>query len=271
MGVVYLAALGVGGLVFSACCPGESTLWRMAVADLAATALVFAASRAFDNSSVYDPFWSVAPVASGAALASSSLRSGLVLAALAIYGVRLTANWVRGWAGLHHEDWRYADFRTRYPRAYWLISAFGIHLFPTLQVFLGCLPLFFALPSSAPFGVLDGVAVFVILASTAVEGVADEQLRRYRLAGGVGACTVGLWQLSRHPNYLGEIGVWFGVWLAGVAVGAPWWTAAGWVAIFVMFVGVSIPMAERRALQRRPEYADIQRRIPMLFPNPFRR
>ena len=41
---------------------GYSPMWVAAGADVAATLVVFAFSVAFDNSSFYDPYWSVAPL-----------------------------------------------------------------------------------------------------------------------------------------------------------------------------------------------------------------
>jgi len=65
-------------------------------------------------------------------------------------------------------------------RAYWLTSFFGLHFFPTVLVYLGCVPLFFALQSPRPLGPLDGLAATVTLGAIAIETVADEQLRRFR-------------------------------------------------------------------------------------------
>jgi steroid 5-alpha reductase family enzyme len=78
---------------------------------------------------------------------------------------------------------------------------------------------------------------------------------------------VGLWSRSRHPNYLGEIGFWCGLWLFGVAA-APtsWWTVVGPVVMVLLFETASIPMMETRSLARRPDYAGYQRAVPRLLP-----
>lgn len=89
------------------------------VADLAATVVIFVFSVGLNNSSMYDPYWSVAPLpialywvfpAPGDSL---SLRQIAVIAVVALWGARLTYNWHRQWQGLSHEDWRYADFRAK--------------------------------------------------------------------------------------------------------------------------------------------------------------
>src|SRR5512141_972120 len=79
-----------------------SVLWTAAAADLIATLVVFGFSVALDNSSVYDPYWSVAPIPivlgwwwASAPGASVALRQALVVALVVAWGVRLTVNWAR--------------------------------------------------------------------------------------------------------------------------------------------------------------------------------
>jgi steroid 5-alpha reductase family enzyme len=269
----YVIAHVVAGAIITPL-SGLHPLWAVAIADVGATIAVFVFSRAFNNSSMYDPYWSVAPVSVACWLALSpgstdglTLRQGLVLSLIALYGVRLTFNWARGWPGLHHEDWRYVDMRKSTGKLYWLASFSALHLFPTVMVLLGCLPLHAALVTNATgFNALDVVAALVTLAAIVIESVADEQLRTFRSTSPGQICDVGLWSLSRHPNYFGEISFWVGLLLFGLAGGAPWWTAAGVVAMIGLFLGASIPMAERRSLARRSGYAAHKKRVSKLVP-----
>ena len=255
---------------------GLHPLVIVAVADTAATLAVFVFSRSFDNTSFYDPYWSLAPasIAFWLALGPGSaggltLRQGVLLTLIALYAVRLTLNWARGWGGLKHEDWRYAALRPKTGKLYWVVSLLGLHFMPTVVVFLGVLPLHAALVTSpGGFGVLDVVAALVTLGAIVIEGLADEQLRAFRASkpddGAI--CEVGLWAWSRHPNYFGEISFWAGLMLFGISAGAPWWAGAGLVAMVVLFVFASIPLAEKRSLARRPDYAQHQQRVSMLIP-----
>ena len=256
-------------------------LARTALADLVATAVVFAGSRLLDNSSIYDPYWSVLPI--GLALwhlvdappGASGARQALVLALVLLWGLRLTYNWLRGWTGLGHEDWRYRDFRTSWGRWYWPGGFLGIHLFPTLMTWLGCLALHPALRSGAPLGLLDLLAFVVTLLAITIETLADEQLRAFRLAHPTSGaiCDVGLWARSRHPNYLGEVMFWIGLWLFAVAADpdAATWTASGPLAMVALFCFASVPLADRRSLRRRPAYAEHMRRVPAMLPRLRRR
>jgi steroid 5-alpha reductase family enzyme len=83
----------------------------------------------------------------------------------------------------------------------------------------------------------------------------------------------GLWGWSRHPNYLGEIGFWLSVALFGIAASPrdSWWLLIGVVVMVAMFLGASIPMMEKRSLERRPQYQDVIARVPRLVPRPPRR
>lgn len=277
----YVAGTLVAAAVVKAAPPDWHPLWKFVAADLAATLAVFAFSVANNNSSFYDPYWSVAPVMAALWLTLGpgaerdlDARQLLVLTAIGFYGVRLTFNWARGWTGLGHEDWRYVDLRNKTGKLYWLTSFSALHVFPTIMVILGCLPLHAALVEPAgALSWLDGLAFAVTIAATLIETIADEQLRTFRRnkqnEGAI--CDVGLWSWSRHPNYFGEIGVWFGLWLFGLAAGAPWWTVFGWLTMVGLFLGASIPMAEKRSLSRRPQYAEHQRRVSMLIPLPPKR
>ena len=246
------------------------------LADVAATLVVFVASLITRNASLYDPYWSVAPPILAAYflwvpadVAANPVRPLLVLLLVSIWAVRLTMNWGVGWTGMEHVDWRYRMLKERSGALYPLVNLTGIQLFPTVLVFLGCLALWPALRSPAPLGLLDALAAVVTLGSIVIEGVADIQMRRFARTRTDPQQLMdrGLWGWSRHPNYLGEIGFWFGLWLFALATGLDAaWTAVGWVVMVLLFVFISIPMMERRQRERKPAFAELQRRIPMLLP-----
>lgn len=256
--------------------PSGVPLWqRVALADVAATVAVFAFSVGLDNSSAYDAYWSVAPMVIAPALAfgvdgsAPAARRWLVVALVLAWGARLTHNWARGWQGLVHEDWRYVDLRAKTGRLYWAVSLFGLHLFPTVLVYLGCLALLPALVTgSRPFGALDAVAAVVTAGAVVIEGVADAQLRAFRRRAEPGAIMAeGLWAYSRHPNYFGEIMFWWGLALFGVAAdGGAWWAAVGALSITALFVFASVPMLDKRSLVRRPSYAEHMERVSAIVP-----
>lgn len=275
--VVALAAAAVATMYY----PGPRSPWALiAVGDLVGTVVIFGFATAFRNSSFYDPYWSVAPVVIALYLGLGFVgpapvaRQILVTVLITLYGVRLTYNWARGWTGLGHEDWRYIDLRRQTGVLFPVVNFLGIMLLPTVLVYLGCVPMVPALvDGAAPLNVLDGVGAVVLLGGTVMEGVADRQLRRFvgqRTEAGA-IMDQGLWAWSRHPNYFGEISVWVGVLFFGWASGAlELWMLAGVASMIGLFGGISIPMMEKRQLDRKPAYADYQRRTSMLIPWPPR-
>lgn len=253
-------------------------LWSaILVADVVGTCIIFGFSMIFNNSSMYDPYWSVAPICIGLYLlwqpegeAVSIFRQLLVIFLVTTWGVRLTFNFLRGWGGLKHEDWRYVDLRKQHNKLYWLVSFAGIHMFPTLLVYLGCLSLIPAIGEAHnSFNLLDGLAAIVTATGIWLEGTADKQLSQFvRTNKTPGAIMKsGLWAYSRHPNYLGEITFWWGLYLFALAAGwQNWWCIVGPLSITLLFNFISIPMIDERSLERRPKYAEHMQRVPKLLP-----
>ncbi len=250
-----------------------------AISDAVATLVVFAFSVRHDTSSMYDPYWSVAPIPIVAYWAAAGggfgLRTAFVLALVGAWGVRLTANCLVRWRSLEDEDFRYAEIRVRTRRAYWAVSLAGIHLMPTVWVFLGLLPLFPALAlSGQPPGALDAAAAVLTAGAIALEASADLQLRRFTRSrrDPADVLRMGVWAYSRHPNYLGEVLFWWGLYLFGVAAAPGWaWTIVGPIAISLLFALVSVPWMDRHMLSRHPAWAARMREVPGLLPLPRRR
>lgn len=278
--ISYAFAFGAGAAWFAW---GPETRWLWLdglIADLIATLVVFAASRLHKNSSFYDAYWSVLPpllmlawwIESGTP--ADDARCWLVMGVILFWSVRLTGNWIYAFPGLHHEDWRYPMLREKAGRAEALVDLFGIHIFPTLQVFLAMLPVYVVVTrTDEPVGWLDIVALVVGIGAVILAFAADLQMYRFAAVREPGqAMDRGLWAWSRHPNYFGEFSFWFSLALFGLAAdpGTWWWIFAGAAGIYAMFEGASIPMMEKRSLERRPAYQSVIDRVPRFVPRPPR-
>lgn len=255
----------------------QQTMVKVLVADVAATIVVFVFSMIFKNSSVYDAYWSVAPPVIVVYLMKiypegNETRQLLLLALVLFWSIRLTVNWWRGWEGFGHQDWRYTSIAEKTGKLYWPVSFLGIHFMPTIFVFLGCLPLWYALSSNESFNIFDVVAVLLTFSAILIEWIADEQLIKFRKnSSGKSFMQSGLWAVSRHPNYLGEISFWGGLFLfvvsaTGLKQTTGYWTVIGFISMVILFKFISIPLMEKRNIERKPGYQEYIKKVPALFP-----
>jgi steroid 5-alpha reductase family enzyme len=254
----------------------SQTMVNVFIADVTATIVVFVFSIIFNNSSVYDPYWSVAPPIIVVYLiklfpGGNEIRQFVLLALVLFWSIRLTVNWWRGWQGIKHQDWRYTSIAEKTGKMYWPVSFLGIHFMPTVFVFLGCLPLWYALSSAEPFNIYDVVAALFTFSSILTEWIADEQLIKFRKTNsGKSFMQSGLWAVSRHPNYLGEISFWGGVFLfavssTGLKHSSGYWTVIGFILMVVLFKFISIPLMEKRNIERKTGYQEYIKNVPALF------
>ena len=248
--IVYALALAVGLFVYGRMRGG--VLFRVFAADIAATVFLFLVSLPLENASVYDPYWSVAPIVilPLAMRAFGVWNAGTIalLCCVTYWGVRLTANWAYTFQGYDHQDWRYTMLREKSGALYPLVSLFGIMLFPTLVVYLCLLPALHYIQ----FGGINLVTLLgfaLCLCAATLQLVADVQLHRFQRQAKNRRQIIrrGVWRHARHPNYLGEILMWWGVFVVLLSVRPSLWLLGiGALTNTLMFLLISIPMAESR-------------------------
>ena len=107
---------------------------------------------------------------------------------------------------------------------------------------------------------------FLICDSAAtIQLISDKQIHDFRAAHPGKCCNVGLWKKGRHPNYFGEMSFWWGVWCMYAAFNGFDWYICGPIAMSAMFLGISIPLMEKRQLQNKPGYAEYRKQTRMLI------
>ena len=239
------------------------------IADVAATVTTFIFSVAFKNASVYDPYWSVQPPVILLAVAMRrdlTLLGVLLIDVVLFWAIRLTANWAYTFKNLEHQDWRYTMLKEKTGGFYPLINFVGIHMVPTLVVYGCVLPAVYAIREGVGATVGSVLFLLVSLGAAILQGVADVQMHKYRKHRDAAFIRNGLWKYSRHPNYLGEILMWWGVGLSVVcAEPVTWYLAVGALANTVLFLAVSIPMADGRQ-SRKDGFAEYKKQTRMLLP-----
>jgi steroid 5-alpha reductase family enzyme len=279
LAIIYLLAFLMVYFLFPHFTFSQNML-NVLLADIVATIVVFIFSMIFNNSSVYDPYWSVAPPFIVIYLLKlfpegNHLRQFIILALVLFWSIRLTVNWVREWQGFSHQDWRYTSIAEKSGKFYWPVSFLGIHLMPTIFVFMGCLPLWYVLSCTSPFNVYDILAILFTFSAILTEWIADEQLQRFRKNETKNAfIRLGIWNYSRHPNYLGEISFWGGMFLfaissSGLISFTGYWSGIGLVSMIILFKFISIPLMENRNKIRKSGYDEYMKQVPALLPRFF--
>jgi len=254
---IYIIAVAIG-IVLYIFLPDMHIFWRILICDIVATLFVYLVGVVLRNASVYDPYWSVAPIVifTGIVMTIGDIGPGVALLLLAVWywGVRLTCNWAYTFKNLATQDWRYDSFKRKFPRLYQLISLFGINLFPTTIVYLCLLPGIEFIQDSA-FNAITVAGFLISVLAATLQLVADVQIHRFRRynTGKKIIIRGGLWKHSRHPNYFAEILMWWGVYIMMLSsLPGMWFLGVGALANTLMFLFVSIPLADKRNLEERP-------------------
>jgi steroid 5-alpha reductase family enzyme len=235
-----------------------------------------------------DRLWSVAPPVYALWVAGAAgftdVRLTLMAVLVTAWGARLTFNFARKggyWKG--GEDYRWSIIRQRLaPWQFEVFNATFISPFQMGLIYLFTSPMHVAWQArGTPIGALDIAAAVAFLALLAVETIADEQMwafqqkKKAAVARGErvepGFFTGGLYSWSRHPNYFGEVGMWWVFVGFAIAAGGSWltWTWAGPVVLTALFAG-SIRFTEAISLSRYPAYAEYQKTTSMVVPWPPR-
>ena len=242
------------------------TIWHVI-----ATLVIFIFSNIHKNSSIYDPFWHVAPIPIVFYIASTSnlsrLEIMLVVAAFLFWSLRLTYNWYLNWSNLDHEDFRYIDLKNNNKFLAFINDLFGIHLIPTLIVNASLYPIYVALTSNSLNDLLY-VGFLLIVFAVCIQYISDSQMREFRKdVNNLGkTMKYGLWKYSRHPNYLGEVCFWFGIYIFALASeSALIWLLASPLTMLALFVFISCPMMDNRSLEKRSDYKEYMDKTPQLF------
>ncbi|MBQ3711927.1 MAG: DUF1295 domain-containing protein [Bacteroidales bacterium] len=267
---IYIIAAAAGVFVFKRSVAVMPEVLALLLADIAATVVTWGFGLVYENVSVYDPYWSVIPPVVFTIWAFYkacwTLPVILLLVAVWYWGIRLTGNWAHTFKGLAHEDWRYTKYRESQPGLFFhLINFFGLNMMPTLLVFACMLPGLGLFEADAPANLLTFLGFVVCLFSATIQLVADTQAQRFRLANPGQVCNVGLWKHGRHPNYFGEVQMWWGVWLMYASLCGFDWLILAPIAMTALFLFISIPLMESRQLQNKPAYAEYRKNTRILI------
>ena len=253
-----------------------------AITGLSVVTLTWIISIYLKDSSIVDIVWGlgfiVIAITNSLYFEINSIRQLLILIVVTIWGARLS-----GYLAIRNankpEDWRYQKFRQNAGDIYWLTSYFKVFL---LQ---GAIMCFISLPMVVIFGdnnpssltIIDYLGVSIFFVGLLTEGIADAQMYIFKkkhssLTTKEAVLDTGLWKYSRHPNYLGEIVLWFGIGIIGLS------SEYGYLSLispllltFIMIKISGVSMLESELINTKPKYHEYISNTSSLFPNLFKR
>jgi steroid 5-alpha reductase family enzyme len=227
--------------------------------------------------SIVDPVWGlgfvlVAWVAF--ALGDGDAGRRLLIALLtSVWGLRLAAHLVARKLREPGEDFRYASMRRRHGTSFALRSLITIFFLQGALVWVVSLSLQGGATGERALGALDLLGAGVWAVGLAFEAIGDLQLTRFRAdpASGGAVMDRGLWRYTRHPNYFGDLTVWWGLYVIALAGGA-WWSIVSPLTMSLLLLRVSgKEHLERSLRKRRPGYDAYVARTSGFVPLPPRR
>lgn len=205
---------------------------------------------------IVGPGWAPRRAVLGAAMALWSLRLGLYLLRDRVVG--------------QAEDGRYATLRREWganapTRFFWFFQAQAL-----AALFFAAPPFIASLNGHTAFHPLELTAIGVWFVGFLGESLADRQLARFKAvpSNRGRTCQVGLWNLSRHPNYFFEWIMWLAY--AGYALASPWGAVTllcPAVMLYLLFKVTGIPATEAQAIRTRgAEYVRYQQTTSVFVP-----
>ena len=273
--ILYFIAFAIGFIPFMFI---DNIFLSIFVFTITSTFVIFISTCFYPDTSLYDPYWSVAPpvllISTIVKYKLFSINSLLLIIVVLFWAIRLTVNWAYTYKGLGHEDWRYASYRQKTNKfVYGIINFFGLQYMPTIVVYIGLAPAIFIIQNET-FNPLLIIGLLISILGVVLEIIADTSIHKFLIEnkGKHTSCNISIWKYSRHPNYLGEITFWNGLFISFILTNPNiWYYCLGSLLIDALFMFISIPMMEKHNMERRVDYAEYKKQTSMLIPLPRRK
>ncbi len=192
---------------------------------------------------------------------------GLVITALTtLWGLRLATHvYLRN--RKKEEDTRYKALRGS--KKLFPFLFFKVYLLQSCLLYLIATPIIWGNTFKIPYSsLLFWSAIYFWIFGFVFEVIADFQLFRFKQdPKNKGKLFIqGMWKLSQHPNYLGEIVLWWAIWLLVLPSPNGWTMIFSPLTITLLILYVSgIPLLEKK-MKQHPEFHSYNENTPRLFP-----
>jgi len=235
----------------------------------------FLVSVALSRNDIADVLWGagfVLVVVSASLMVETLTPRGLTMALLVtIWGVRLAVRIYLKNMG-KDEDFRYRKWREEWGRAFLVRSYFQVFILQGVLMLVVLTPVWYVIGRQQPVSpnILDVLGLLIWCVGFYFEVVADYQLDAFKKSPDNKGKILqsGLWRYSRHPNYFGEVVMWWGIYLMALPVTGGVYTAIGPAVITFLILKVSgVPLLEEH-YRDNPEYQEYAERTSVFFPLP---
>lgn len=234
--------------------------------------LFFVWAQKIKNWGVIDIAWSlgfiVTTITSAITFRNYSISALIVISMVAVWALRLAIYlFIRNHG--KPEDWRYAQFRNEWKPNENIQGYLKVFVLQGLLMFIVTLPQIFFIKSSQnlSFGVLEVTGFLIWCIGMFFEVMADYQLAMFKAQEHKESrfLMTGVWSLSRHPNYFGEVSIWLGFFIMLFNY-IPIWTVVGPLVITFFIANISgIPLMEEK-YKDNEEFQKYKERTNMFFP-----
>ncbi len=196
-----------------------------------------------------------------------SLRSTLILFLVLLWGLRLSVYLaIRNWG--KSEDARYLKIRQNNEPNFRYKSVYIIFGFQSILAWIVGSILFMAIENDHPLTWLDSLGLLITLCGIIYESIADYQLMQFKndIKNRGKLLQSGLWKLSRHPNYFGEILVWWGFFITTLVTGIHFNLIAPLLMTFLILRFSGVTLLEANLIKKFNGYDDYQKKVNTIIP-----
>ncbi|MDX2070595.1 MAG: DUF1295 domain-containing protein [Haliscomenobacter sp.] len=167
------------------------------------------------------------------------------------------------------EDFRYRQWREEWGETFYWRSYLQVYLLQGFLLWVVALPIVVGGISAAQeWTICTYLGILLWGIGFFFQAVGDYQLTQFvkTRKHKEEVLQTGLWKYSRHPNYFGEIAMWWGIFVIVLPIPSAWLGMIGPLTITLLLVFVSgVPMLEKRYVGNA-EYAEYQKRTSVLVP-----